>query len=152
VRHGETVADLLDAIGWRDAGKSLGLLPHVLSQPRNTAVSLLLALTTQTMGIAYARALLDEGVPSSRLTTMLFDFLKAGKGGVTARPWGEAVSAWVRASGKWTSNELDAACDALLRTDILLKETRVSSDEQILTSLILEICTGQISSGSTPKR
>jgi DNA polymerase-3 subunit delta len=94
----------------------------------------------------------DEGVPTSRIAAMLFDFLKAGKGGMTARPWGEAVSAWVRASTGWNSNQLDAACDALLRSDILLKETRVSSDEQILTSLVMEICTGQTSANSKPAR
>ncbi len=139
VRHGETVGDLLDAIAFRDLNRALSLLGHVLSQSRTTGVSLVLALTTQTLGLAYARALLDEGVPTSRLYKALFDFLSAGKG-LTARPWGEAVNCWARAAGLWTSSELQDACEMLLRADISLKDTRSSSDEQLLTSLILELC------------
>jgi DNA polymerase III delta subunit len=152
IRHGETLADLLDAMAVRDLDRALRLLPHVLSQPKITAVSLMLALTTQTLGIAYGRALLDEGEPASRLQSSLFGFLSAAKGAVTARPWGEAVRTWSRAVERWSSSDLEAACDALLRCDMRLKDTRASSDEQIITSLILELCAGGRSTPGQPKR
>jgi DNA polymerase III delta subunit len=140
VRHGETLGDLLDAISVRDADKALRLLGHVLSQPRTTGVSVLLSLTTQTLALAYARALVDEGASASRLYDPLMEFLKSGKGVMTGRPWGEAVQSWVRAAGSWTSSELAAACETLLRADISLKDTRASSDEQVLATVILELC------------
>jgi hypothetical protein len=37
-------------------------------------------------------------------------------------------------------SELEAAIDALLAADYALKESRLSSDEQILTSLVLTLC------------
>jgi hypothetical protein len=37
---------------------------------------------------------------------------------------------------------LDAALAALLAADIALKESRLSSDEQLLESLILTLCAG----------
>ena len=58
----------------------------------------------------------------------------------TGRPWGEAVSAWSRAVSAWQPVELEAALDALLAADYALKESRLSSDEQILASLVLTLC------------
>jgi DNA polymerase-3 subunit delta len=139
VRHGETLGDLLDAIAMRDPHRSLELLEPVLSQPRMSAYSMLLPLTVQMLGLAYAKALRDEGEPASRLFGLLMDFLKTGKPFV-GRPWGEAVGSWTRAVDLWTAAELSAALEALLRVDISLKETRSSSDEQVLSSLILELC------------
>ncbi len=41
--------------------------------------------------------------------------------------------------------ELDLALDALVATDAALKETRLSSDEQLLTSLVLSLCSSGFS-------
>ena len=41
---------------------------------------------------------------------------------------------------RWTAAELDAALAALLAADAALKETRLSSDEQLLTTLVLALC------------
>jgi hypothetical protein len=60
---------------------------------------------------------------------------------MTGRPWGDAVRCWARTLDSWTSAELTHAIDALLVADIALKESRVSSDEQTLVTLILSICT-----------
>ena len=69
----------------------------------------------------------------------LFNLLKES-GGFTGRPWGEAVSAWSRAATSWKMSELEAAMDALLAADYALKESRLSSDEQIISSLVLTLC------------
>lgn len=142
VRRGETLGDLLDRIAARDAKGALGMLEPVLGQPKTNAVTVLMAIATQMFGIAYARAARDRGVSTSRLSGELFGFLKAGGGAYTGRPWGEATAAWAKTVDNWTAIELDAALDALLSADIALKESRVSSEEQVLTSLILVLCAG----------
>jgi DNA polymerase-3 subunit delta len=152
VRRGETLADLLDAIAVRDATRALNLLGHVLEQPRVNGVSIVLSLTTQTYAMAYARALLDEGEPQHRVERSLFTFLASGKGVMTARPWGEAVKGWMRSVNAWKLAELQAACDALLRADMALKETRSSSDEQLVASLVLQLCAGKAASPGPGKR
>jgi DNA polymerase III delta subunit len=147
-RHGETLADLLDAIATRDVGRALSLVDSGLARSRTSAVVVVIALTSQMFALAYARALLDEGLPASRLWKALMDFLVAGKG-MAGRPYGEAVSGWVKAVNLWSAPELATACDVLLRTDMILKDTRSSSDEQILSSLILELCPREKSTSST---
>jgi hypothetical protein len=50
------------------------------------------------------------------------------------------VSSWSRAVPSWTMPELERAIDALLAADFALKEARLSSDEQMLASLVLTLC------------
>jgi DNA polymerase-3 subunit delta len=50
------------------------------------------------------------------------------------------VSAWVAAVDRWTAPALDRALSLLLDADLALKETRVSSDEQLLGTLVLSLC------------
>jgi DNA polymerase-3 subunit delta len=61
-------------------------------------------------------------------------------GAFPGRLWGDAVNAWTRNTDRWTAPELDAALAALLDADAALKETKLSSDEQLLTSLVLALC------------
>lgn len=140
VRRGETMGDLLDAVLERDAHSALELLPHVLAQPKTSAVTIVMALGTQTLAVAWARTLRDRGTPMGQLYNELFDLLKQSGGAFTGRSWGDAVKAWTRAVERWTSPELDAALDRLLDADAALKETRLSSDEQLLTTLVLALC------------
>jgi DNA polymerase-3 subunit delta len=58
----------------------------------------------------------------------------------TGRSWGEAVSAWTKSTSHWPAADLDAALEALMHADAALKETRLSSDEQLLSTLILTLC------------
>jgi hypothetical protein len=41
---------------------------------------------------------------------------------------------------RWTTVSIDNALDTLLEADRMLKETRISSEEQIMTTLILSMC------------
>jgi DNA polymerase-3 subunit delta len=132
VRHGETLGDFLDRVAARDATGALALLPHILSQPKTSAVSVVMALTTQTLAIAWG--LTRNGRAD------YFELLKSGKGPFTGRPWGEAARAWSVAERHWTDAAGDAALDALLAADIALKETRISSDTQLLSTLVLALC------------
>ena len=139
VRRGETQADLLDAVADRNVTRSLELIPHILSQPKSTGVSIVMALTTQMLAISWGRAKLDEGLSKGRLGQEYFNLLKES-GAYTGRPWGSATAVWTRAAERWTRDGLDHALDVLLEADVALKESRVSSDEQLLATVVLSLC------------
>jgi DNA polymerase-3 subunit delta len=139
VRRGETQADLLDAVADRNAPRALGLISHVLNQPKTTAVSIVMALSTQMLAISWGRAKLDEGLPRARLAQAYFDLLKE-TGAFTGRSWGSATAVWARAADRWTGESLDRALDSLLEADVALKESRVSSEEQLLATVVLSLC------------
>ena len=140
VRRGETLGDLLDAVAARDADRALELVPHILQQPKSGAVPVVMTLTTQMLALAWGRAQRDRGVSPGRLAGEYYTLLKSSGSVMTGRSWGEAVSAWVKHVDGWTVESLDAALEALLVTDAALKETRLSSDEQMLGSLVLTLC------------
>jgi DNA polymerase-3 subunit delta len=135
VRRGETLADLLDAVARRDVARALDLLPHILEQPKTSGVSLVMVLTVQTLAIAWGHAMRERGQRPD-----FFEFLRGASGVFTGRAWGDAARAWTDAIDHWDARSLDDALDALLAADIALKETRLSSDEQLLATLILSLC------------
>jgi DNA polymerase-3 subunit delta len=50
------------------------------------------------------------------------------------------VNAWTKYSDRWSADALDSALITLLATDEALKDTRVSSEEQVFKSLVLALC------------
>lgn len=143
VRRGETQADLLDAVADRSVTRALDLVPHVLAQPKTTAVSVVMALSTQMLAISWGRAKLDEGLPRARLSQEYSNLLRETRA-FTGRPWGSAAAVWTRAAERWSRESLERALDLLLETDVALKESRVSSEEQLLASLLLSLCAGDV--------
>ena len=139
VRRGESLGDLLDAVAARDTGVALQLIPIVLQLPKTTAVSIVMALTVQTLALGYGAATLAAGTSPRSLFNELMALLK-DTGAFPHRPWGEAVNAWTKHASRWTADDIDAALRALLATDAALKETRLSSPEQLLTTLVLALC------------
>lgn len=139
VRRGESLGDLLDAVAAKDATTALALLPGVLQQPKTTAVSIVMNLTTQTLALAYGVAARDRGTPPRALFNEYMALLKE-TGAFPGRPWGEAVNAWTKHTDRWSAAELDVALEALLATDAALKETRLSTPEQLLATLVLRLC------------
>jgi DNA polymerase-3 subunit delta len=133
VRRGESVGDLLDAVAAKDTSTALGLIPIVMQLPKTNAVMIVMALTTQTLGIAYGEAALASGVANRNLFAELMALLK-DTGAYPGRPWGEAVTTWARYASRWSAAELDAALTTLLSVDAALKDTRLSSPEQLLTT------------------
>lgn len=142
VNRGETIVDLLDAVALRNTRMALPLIPHVLGQPKTSAVSVVLALASQTIAIAWGRARVDEGLAPSRLQGEYFSLLRQSGSVFTGRPWGSAATAWAAVVDRWEGGSLDQALDALLAADAALKETRFSSEEQLLTTLVLAMCAG----------
>jgi DNA polymerase-3 subunit delta len=142
IRRGETLADFLDLVARRDAARALALVPHILTQPKVNGVTVVMALTTQALALAWGEAALDRGLASGRLQGEYFNFLKSGGGPYTGRPWGDAARAWAATAAKWDPASSDAALEALLAADVALKDTRVSSDEQTIATLVLALCAG----------
>jgi DNA polymerase III subunit delta len=139
VRRGESLGDLLDAVAARDVDTALGLIPVILQLPKTNAVSIVMALTVQTLALGFGEATLAAGTSPRGLFNELMALLK-DTGAFPFRPWGEAVNAWTKHASRWTAAEIDAALHALLTTDAALKETRLSSPEQLLTTLVLALC------------
>ena len=139
VRREETLGSLLDAVAQRNATEALALIPGVLQHPKNSAVTTVMALTTQTLALAMGKA---RGL---RQWKDFFDLLKSGSSNFTGRAWGEAATSWVKAVGKWSLADLDHALEVLLHADLALKGSKVSSEDQILASAILSVCGGATS-------
>ena len=139
VRRGETVTDLLDAVARQDAAAAITLVPHVLGQPKVTAVQVVMMLSTQAFALAYGRARRDAGTATNRLPAEYFAFLKESNG-YPGRPWSEAASAWTKVTDQWNAAACERALELLLEADIALKETTVSTPEQTMMSLVLSLC------------
>jgi len=142
VRKEETLGALLDAVAARDAAAALALVPGLLSQPKLNGVQIVMALSTQMLALGYARALRERGVAVNRLPNELFNLLKTSGSVFTGRSWGDAVSCWTKAAAgdRWTAADVDRALADLLVADRELKDTRLSSDEQRLATLVLALC------------
>jgi DNA polymerase-3 subunit delta len=138
VRPGETLGDFLDLVADRDAAGALRLLPHILEQPKSGGVPIVMALTVQTLAVSYGRGLRDRGKPAAALNRDFFDLLKVARN--AWRPWGEAAAAWTRAVEKWDGPALDRCLEALNDADEALKTTRISSEQQVLATLVLTMC------------
>jgi DNA polymerase-3 subunit delta len=140
VRPGETFGALLDAVARRDAITALSLVAPVLEQPKNSGVTMVMALAVQTLALGSGRAARDRGLSPSRVSTTLFDLLRESGSVYTGRSWTEAVRSWANAVDHWSLNDIDRALDALLAAERALKSTRLASDEQILSNLVLALC------------
>jgi DNA polymerase-3 subunit delta len=139
VRRGESIGDLLDAVAARDATTALALITGVLQQPKMNAVLIGMHLATQMLALSYGEAARARGIPVRSLYNEFMTLLKE-TGAFPGRPWGEAVSSWTKYSERWSEGELDTALAVLLAADEAFKETKISSDEQLLTSLVLALC------------
>lgn len=140
IRHGETSSDLLDAVAARDVSTAVALVGPVLALPKTSGVGIAMALATQTAALGWGAAQRAKGVPLNRLAKDYFDLLKR-TGAFPGRPWGEATSAWTKYAPNWSVSDAESGLRAILRTDERLKDTRASNEEQVLTSLVLELCT-----------
>jgi DNA polymerase-3 subunit delta len=133
VRSGETLADLLDAVADRNASRAMALVPMVLSQPKSNAVTIIMALATDG-----GRGLGGQRARCARHRNRTwFLFAPEGREGVSwpRRRTPCHCSARRNAGPRQLAHALDA-----LAADIAAKESRVSSEEQLLTSLVLALC------------
>lgn len=141
VRHGETLSDFLDRVAERDAAGALALVGHILSLPKTTLVPIINALAVQTMAMGWGRQARDRGLPAQRLESEFFGLLKE-TGAFPMRQWSEATKCWARNLSRWDSGSVEEGLRALLAADRAAKDTRVSSEEQLLATLVCALCAG----------
>ena len=140
VQAGRTMGDLLDAVARRDGESALAMLPAVMEQPKSSAATVIMALAAQTLAIGWVQAVRERGAHPARLRGDLFAVLKESGSVFTGRGWNEFVESCLRESHRWSPRDVDRALEALLRAESSAKESKLSSDEQVLATLILSIC------------
>jgi DNA polymerase III subunit delta len=140
VRNGETLGDFLDRIAERDAPAALAMVEHILGLPKSGLVPVIMALAVQTMALGWARAARDRGLPPQRLESEFFTLLKE-TGAFPMRPWGEAAKCWARNHPRWDARSVEHGLEVLLAADHAAKDTRISSEEQLLASIVCSLCT-----------
>lgn len=140
VQQSDMLDALLDAVAARNVKRAVEAIPAVLSQPKNSAVTIIMALSTQFLALAWARERLDGGLGKSALSQELFNFLKQGGSVYTGRAWGDAVRSWVNSVERWTAEQLEQVIAMLMAADSALKESRISGEQQVVHDLVLGVC------------
>lgn len=136
VRHGETVFDFVDAVTGRRGVAAAEMAQRLLEAPGVTAVRLVATLSTALVGVALARALLDEGVARGAVEGRLFGAIQEARP-MGVRNWQLEAEGWARDAAQWTLAELDAAIAELFRADRRLKHTTVAGAVEILQEALL---------------
>jgi DNA polymerase-3 subunit delta len=139
VRPGVSLGDLLDRAAMRDTNGAIALVEDVLAQPKQSGVTTVMALAAQVLAIGWGVAARARGMPAHQLEREYFALLKDAGSVFTGRPWGEAVKCWARGVSRWSRADVERALPHLLAADSALKDTKVSSEAQIVVSLLLAI-------------
>jgi len=137
VRHGETPADWRDAVLADRPERALSMLPHVLGQPGVSGVKLVTLLGQGLVGLSLARRLHDEGRRGGGLIKSIIDGLRRGR--VWGIDYGASARAWADWAQAWPGRRLRAALRATLDADQALKSTTISTEEGIVTDLVLTL-------------
>jgi DNA polymerase-3 subunit delta len=139
VREGESLGVLLDAVAARDLPRALAVVEPVLLHPKVNAVNVIMALTVQTLALSWGVHARHRGLPAHSLQNEYFSLLKQ-TGAFPMRSWGEATRAWAKYVPKWDRTSVTHALKALRMADLGAKDTRISSDEQLLSNLLCAMC------------
>jgi DNA polymerase-3 subunit delta len=75
------------------------------------------------------------------VSNQLFNLLKTGNA-LTGGPWGEAVRRWISVAPLWPDTAIEAGLRQLLAADRGFKDSRVGTDEQLVSTLVLGLCGG----------
>jgi DNA polymerase-3 subunit delta len=136
VRHGETLFDFVDAVTARRGVAAAEMAPRLLDAPGVTGVRLVATLSTALVGVALARALLDEGVPRGVVEARVFKAIQDARP-FGLRNWRLEAERWSHDAERWTPGEVDAALAELFRADRRLKHTTVAGAAEILQEALL---------------
>lgn len=139
VREGESLGVLLDAVAARDLPQALAVVEPVLLHPKVNAVNVIMALTVQMLALSWGVHARRRGLPAHALQGEYFSLLKQ-TGAFPMRPWGEATRAWAKYVPTWDRTSVMHALKALRMADLGAKDTRISSDEQLLSNLLCAMC------------
>ena len=136
---GATSEDLIDLACARDGVGAARIAPLVLSQPKASAVGLLLSLTSHLLLIGQVVALRDAGIGPKQRASDVWATMKESPSSVVGRPWGAAVATVMRCGDLWDRASIDHALQRVCVADQMLKETRLSTDEQIIADCLLSL-------------
>ncbi len=138
IRFGETIFDWRDAVLRRDVTTAVAMLPRILGQSGVSGVGLVSLLGTSLIILGVTRAHYDKKLRGFELNKATWDTMtknRPGRIGV----WKAFVNMLVEVASEWPQGRLRRALAALLAADQALKDTRVSSEEGVLTDLVLQI-------------
>jgi DNA polymerase-3 subunit delta len=135
VRHGESVEDWCRAVLAGQTTRAIAILPHVLDQPGQNGVRLLMQLGTSLVGVAMVRAWYDRGVRGRALEKSAFDAIKRVR--MWGINWGATATLWADAAPHWPRERIARALRSARDADAVLKNTNISGETGILTDLIL---------------
>ena len=138
IRYGETQYDWRDAVMKRDVVNATSMLPRVLGQSGVSGVGLVALLGSSLITLGVVRAHYDRKLRGPGLNKATWDTLKANRGGRIGN-WGAFVNLSVDVAADWPQGRIRRALAALLGADQALKETRISTEEGVLTDLVLQI-------------
>lgn len=137
---GKGAVDLVDMVCVRDGAGAALCVATALQQPKTTAVGIVMTLTAHLLGIGALLTDRARRIAPRQQESNLFTMMRQARGAAVGRAWGEAVKAMVRGADHWDRSGVDRALLLLADADSVLKETRVSGEEQILSTLVVTMC------------
>lgn len=138
IRHGETVEDWRDAVLSDELDRALTILPRVLEQSGVSGVKLAFTLGSSLLVLRWARANAEERkLRGPALASAIKKFcsdkwLPVGNYGRFSELVAQVVN-------RWSLTRLDSAVQAALNADLALKNTTISTEDGILTDLVLTL-------------
>ncbi|UCD24096.1 MAG: DNA polymerase III subunit delta [Gemmatimonadota bacterium] len=138
IRRGETLHDWVDAVLLRDTPKAVATLEPVLAAAGVTGVRMLSALGTGLVGVRLGVALLQDGVPLSRVESDLLNAIRSSRL-FGLRGWKHDAAVWTGAAQRWTTPEIARALSLAYECDRALKSTTLSDEKGTLTGLLLNL-------------
>jgi DNA polymerase-3 subunit delta len=138
IRHGETIFDWRDAVLTRDAARATAMLPRILGQSGVSGVGLVSLLGTSLIILGVVRGHYDRKLRGGVLTKATWDTMSKNRPGRIG-VWKDFIDLLVDVAPDWTQGRLRRGLAATLGADQALKETRISTEEGVLTDLVLQI-------------
>jgi DNA polymerase III subunit delta len=138
IRFGETIFDWRDAVLKRDVISATAMLPRILGQSGVSGVGLVSLLGTSMIVLGVTRAHYDKRLRDFALNKATWDTMSKNRPGRIGI-WKEFVNLLVKVAEDWPQGRIRRALAALLAADQALKETRISTEEGVLTDLVLQI-------------
>lgn len=141
IRQGETVHDWRDAVLGGKPEKAVAMIETILHQSGMTGVRMLMTLGSSLIGMGVARSHYDSGKRGRALESAVVGSLSG------ARPfglgnWKVEAAKWASWAPDWSQERIRAAIDAARSTDERLKNTKLSSDQGLLTDLVMRLAPG----------
>jgi DNA polymerase-3 subunit delta len=150
IYHGETLEHWVEAILADDAVAALNLTPRLLEQSGMGGVKMNNALGPGLLGLRLARSMYDRGTRGNALERALFDrFRQARLYGFG--DWKASAANWSRWCENWSGTRLRAALRAAMENDTQLKNTTLSSEEGLMTALVLRLASSRRLGGSAAR-